>query len=267
MKPAAIAAKYAAIGRMTLKNQVAYVADFFIRTIFYILIIYIFMQLWTATYNGEGGGTIAGFSFKQIVWYLIITEGITIATPRLAARIEEEVKSGDVGYRLTRPVSYIGFHYVNYLGEAYLRFGINLLMGLALGISMLGFPHFGYGWLGLLALSLGALTVNFLLNMILALCAFWVEETRGLEFVYTKLLFTIGGMLMPLEIYPEAFQRVCVWLPFQTVLYFPAKAAVAFDQVNLLNMLAIQWFWIALFTGIVLFIYRKGVKKLNVNGG
>jgi ABC-2 type transport system permease protein len=267
LTPAAKAVKYAAIGRVTVKNHVAYIMDFLLRTVFFIIIIYIFIQLWTATYHGEGSTRIAGFTLGQIIWYLIFTEAMTLAKPSLSYRIEEEVKSGDVGYRLVRPVNYIGFHYVSYIGEVYFRLLINLAVGVLLGVLVLGLPSFGWGWAGFLALTLGGFTVNFLLNMMLALCAFWVEETRGLEFVYNKLLFTVGGMLMPLEVFPDRLQRVCVWLPFQTVLYFPAKAAVAFQAGDLPRMLGIQCFWIALLTVGVAAIYRKGVKKLNVNGG
>ena len=258
--------KYAAIGKVTVKNQLAYVMDFLMRTAFLVIIIYVFMQLWGATY-GEGGGTIAGYTFHQMIWYLIISESMTLATPSLSARIEEEVKSGDVGYRLIRPVHYIGYHYSAYLGEVYFRLGVNLAVGLVLGLLALGAPAFGFGWLGLAAVSLGAFTVNFLLNLLLSLAAFWIEETRGLEFVYRKLLFTIGGMMMPLEIFPDALRKVCEWLPFQAVLYFPAKAAVAFDAAELLRMLALQLVWTVILSVCAVLLYRKGVRKLNVNGG
>ncbi|MEO3944023.1 ABC-2 family transporter protein [Gorillibacterium sp. CAU 1737] len=258
--------KYTAIGKVTIKNQVAYIMDFLMRTSFLVIIIYVFMQLWGATYSGEGR-TIAGYTFTQMIWYLIISESITLATPSLSGRIEEEVKSGDVGYRLIRPVHYIGYHYSAYLGEVYFRLGVNLLVGFVLGLVVLGFPSFGMGWLGLLAVSLGSFTVNFLLNLMIALCAFWIEETRGLEFVYRKLLFTIGGMMMPLDIFPPLLRRVSEWLPFQTVLYYPAKMAVALDASELPRMLATQLGWILLLGALALLLYGKGVKKLHVNGG
>ncbi|WP_108722229.1 ABC transporter permease [Gorillibacterium timonense] len=259
--------KYTAIGKVTIKNQLAYVMDFLMRTLFLIIIIYVFMQLWGATYGGEGSTTIAGYTFKQMIWYLIISESMTLATPSLSGRIEEEVKSGDVGYRLIRPVHYIGYHYAAYLGEVYFRLVVNLAVGLVLGLLVLGAPSFGFGWLGFLAVSLGAFTVNFLLNLMLALAAFWIEETRGLEFVYRKLLFTIGGMMMPLEIFPTFFRKLSEWLPFQTVLYFPAKMAVAFDASELPKMLAVQLGWVLVLGVCAVLLYRKGVKKLHVNGG
>ncbi|UUZ89716.1 ABC-2 family transporter protein [Paenibacillus sp. P25] len=259
--------KYYAVGRISIRDHLAYVTDFLIRSVFLIIIMYIFMQLWQTTYQGEGTDLIAGYSFRQMIWYILLAEALTMAFPSLSLRIEEEVKSGDVGYKLTRPLSYIGYHYMAYLSEVYVRLAVNLAVGLALGWAAFGFPLTGAGWAAFAVLSLGSVTVNFMLNMALSLCAFWVEETRGLEFVYHKLLFTVGGMLMPLELFPEALQQVCRWSPFQAVLYFPSRAAVRWEDVQLLPMLAVQWGWAAALTLVAALIYRLGVRKLHLNGG
>lgn len=259
--------KYAAVGRISLRSHLAYVYDFLIRSVFLIIVMYIFMQLWQTTYLGEGKDSIAGYSYRQLIWYILLAEALTMAFPSLSTRIEEEVKSGDVGYKLTRPLSYIGYHYMAYLSEVYVRLGVNLTVGFLLGWLALGYAPSGWGWVGFLLLSFGSVTVNFLLNMGLALCAFWVEETRGLEFVYHKLLFTIGGMLMPLELFPEWLARLCRWLPFQAVLYFPSKAGVRWDDVHILQMAGVQLIWGAVLTLAVGLIYRLGVKKLHLNGG
>ncbi|MCZ8519233.1 MULTISPECIES: ABC transporter permease [Paenibacillus] len=259
--------KYAAVGQISLRNHVAYVADFLLRTIFLVIIMYIFLQLWQTTYRGEGSGTIAGYSLEGILWYILFAESLAMAFPSLTTRVEEEVKSGDVAYRLTRPLSYIGYHYASYISEVAVRVLVNLAVGCTLGVAVFGWPEFGLGWAGFFLVGIGAVTVNFLMNMMLALCAFWVEETRGLEFVYHKLLFTVGGMLMPLELFPERLQEVCRWLPMQAVLYFPAKTAVDWQGVNLPSMLLIQLGWIVVLTVLVSILYGRGVRKLNMNGG
>ncbi|MDR6884252.1 ABC-2 family transporter protein [Bacillus sp. 3255] len=259
--------KYVFIGRITLRNQLAYVADFLVRSLFLLLILYIFLQLWQTTFHGEGTDTIAGFSFKQIMWYLVITESMILASPSLCTRVEEEVKSGDIVFKFVRPVHFVVFHYAEYMSEAAIRFLVNAVLGAVLGLLIIGPPQFGYGLLWLPLIALFGFTVNFLLNMVLALCSFWVEETRGLEFVYNKFLFTIGGMLMPLELFPETLQRIGQFLPFQAIVYLPAKTTVAFETVHVAGIIATQLIWMLVIGIIVWFVYRKGVTKLNVNGG
>ena len=268
MKSAALAAlKYTAVTRMTVKNSLVYLADFAVRTIFLIIILYIFMQLWGAAYAGEGEPSIAGYTFRELVWYLILTESLTMAMPNVQSLVETEVKSGDVAYRLTKPFHYVGYCYAWYNGDVLLRLGVNLAVGGALGWLAIGAPDFGIGWLAFAAAACGALTVNFLMSMIVALCAFWVEETLGIDFVYKKLLFVAGGMLMPLEMFPVWLQEVCRLLPFQAVLYAPASAAVRFDADSFAGLLAMQWGWAAALAAVVFWMYGRGVKKLNVNGG
>ncbi|KQX69093.1 ABC transporter permease [Paenibacillus sp. Root444D2] len=259
--------KYAFIGKITLRNQLAYVADFLIRSLFLLLILYIFLQLWQTTFRGEGTETIAGFSFKQIMWYLVITESMILASPSLCSRVEEEVKTGEIVFKFVRPVNFVAFHYVEYMSEATIRFLVNAALGGLLGLLIMGPPDFGYGLLWLPIVALFGFTVNFMLNMVLALSSFWVEETRGLEFVYNKFLFTIGGMLMPLELFPDILQRIGRWLPFQAIVYIPAKTAVTYDAVQLPIMIGTQLLWVVIIGIIVSLVYRKGVKKLNVNGG
>jgi ABC-2 type transport system permease protein len=259
--------KYPAVTRITIKNSFVYIVDFLIRTVFLLIILYIFMQLWAATYAGEGVPTIAGYTYSDLVWYLIISEAVTLALPSLSMQVEQDVKSGDVAYRLTKPMHYVGYQFAWYNAEVMLRFAVNLTVGGALGLLVFGVPDFGYGWLALCVVAVGAFTVNFLLNMIVALCAFWVEETLILEFVYKKLLFTVGGMLMPLEMFPGWLQSICGWLPFQAVLYIPASTVTNFDASRLAGMLAMQWGWAAVLAVFVFWMYGRGVRKLNVNGG
>jgi len=259
--------KYRAVGIITVKQQLHYRVDFVVRALFLLLILFIFIHLWKAAYASSGADTIEGFALNQIIWYLVFAEAVTMACPQLCIRIEEEVKQGEVAVRLIRPIAYNGFHYMTYLAEAGVRFVVQLAAGSAIAWAYMGPPAFGLGWAGLAALLPGAFTVAFLLNLAVALLAFWVEETRGMEFVLQKLNFTVGGMLLPLELMPDWLERVCGWLPFQAVLYFPARTGVAFDGGRLAAFLLMQWGWAAALAVLGAFIYRRGVRKLNVNGG
>jgi ABC-2 type transport system permease protein len=74
-------------------------------------------------------------------------------------------------------------------------------------------------------------------------------------------------MLLPLELFAEPFRTICSFLPFQTMIYFPVKSAIQFDALRMVHMLGIQTLWIGLFGVLLYAVYRKGVRRLNVNGG
>ncbi|MNP84651.1 hypothetical protein D3C76_1840550 [compost metagenome] len=70
-----------------------------------------------------------------------------------------------------------------------------------------------------------------------------------------------------MELFAEPFRTICRFLPFQTMIYFPVKTAIQFDALRMVQMLGIQAIWIGVFGILLYVVYRKGVRRLNVNGG
>ncbi|HZY42399.1 MAG TPA: ABC transporter permease, partial [Anaerolineae bacterium] len=62
--------KYAAITRINLQSNLAYIGEFAYRSIFMVLILYVFIQLWRTTYSVVGTDRIAGLSLTDTLWYL-----------------------------------------------------------------------------------------------------------------------------------------------------------------------------------------------------
>jgi ABC-2 type transport system permease protein len=262
------AAKYFAVLRITLSNQLAYVIDFIVRTLFLLLILYIFTQLWETTFLVTGQKLIEGYTLKMLMWYLVITESIVMAMPRVVDKVEQEVKNGDIAYFLYRPLSYIGYHYCGFISESIIRVSINLAIGGMLifflfeGISL----HWSIFPIAT-ALLISAFTLHFLITMGISLCSFWIEEVRGYELVYSRLVMILGGMMVPLDIFPNWLEKIARILPFQHIVYVPATHVVGTSFQAFWPALFVQWAWIVVFLVITTFIFYLGVKRLNVNGG
>jgi len=259
-------AKYGAVFRISLSQQFAYFYDFLIRTLFLILILFVFSRLWITAYTSGGTALIEGYTVEKMMWYLMVTESIYLAFPALVDRIEKDVKNGEIAYFLNRPISYIGFQYGQYLSEAVFRVAINLCAGSVLIYFLAGgipIPNL----LGFIPLVFLALTLQYVTVMAVCLSSFWVEDIRGFHLVYSRLLMIIGGMMVPLEIFPEWLQHIARILPFQSIIYLPASFFVGAHTEPLATMLIEQGLWLVFFTLILLGIYRLGVKRLNVNGG
>jgi ABC-type uncharacterized transport system permease subunit len=177
--------KYAGLFRIHLKNHFAYIQDFLIRTLFLIVVLFIFTQLWGVTYEVTGKDRIAGFSLPMMMWYLTVTESIMMAYPPLVERVEQEVKSGQVAVTLIRPFSYVAAHFSAYLAEFILRLFINLAIGGALVFLLFGPPEMGPGQLGRFLLFLPvSLLIHFSFTMCIALFAFWFEEVQGFHHLH-----------------------------------------------------------------------------------
>ena len=62
-------------------------------------------------------GAVSGASRRELVWYLAITEWIVLSLPLVHLTIEQDVKTGDIAYRLPRPISYLGFRLAESAGD------------------------------------------------------------------------------------------------------------------------------------------------------
>jgi ABC-2 type transport system permease protein len=122
--------------------------------------------------------------------------------------------------------------------------------------------------LALFALSVPfAFLLDFLLFFLIGLCAFWLEDTSGLVLIVSRITMILGGMLIPLELFPDAFQPVLRVLPFSSIVYGPARMFVHPDLEFLLNLILRQGVSIVILAILVALVYRLALRQINANGG
>lgn len=262
------AGKYAAIMRMSVVNHFAYVGEALLRSIFLVIIVFVFVQLWTLTYSVLGTPTIGSYTLAQMVWYFAFAEAIMLSVPVVRQKVDQEVKSGELAYRLNKPYHYILYLAADYAGEWVVRFGLNLLIGIGLALVFAGPIPFSAG--GLLAAAivlLGAVALDFLGATAVSLLAFWVEDTAPFTLIYRRMVMLLGGMMIPLDVFPEPLSSIARSLPFSYIVYGPARMWVApapdFFAATMTG-LAIT---LPLAAGLVLLMFRAGQRNVTVNGG
>ncbi|NLV92502.1 MAG: ABC transporter permease [Firmicutes bacterium] len=260
--------KYWAIFTINLQNRFVYVMDLVWSGLSLVMFVFIFTQLWRVAYGSAGLTNLRGYTLAEVIWYFMFAEAIVLSHPRLTDTIDFEVKQGSIAYGLTKPYSYLLYHYATFLAEVSLRFVINVLIGSLVVMLTIGNPPVTFSGLPNLLLSvLLSSAVQFCLLMAIGLAAFWLEDTRSIYFIYQKFLFLLGGMLLPLELFPRFIQKMAGLLPLRYVVHGPAKMFVKYDSAHWRQLTAGQIGWLLALALIVTGIYRMGVKKLNVNGG
>lgn len=256
------------VGWVTARSNLAYLGEVVVRTLFLAIILFIFLQLWRVTFSEMGATRLGGLTLAQMLWYLAMTEAITIANPRVAREVDLDVRTGAIAVRLLRPIPYPLYRWARFMGEFLVRFLMNLTVGLLLVFFFVGPIPFRPAGLGMVLLVLPlAVTLDFLGQMLIGLGAFWLEDTSGLYLIYSRLTMILGGMLIPLELFPELMQRVVGWLPFASIIYAPARLFVDPGLPLFTGVLLRLGFFLTLFTGLVALVYRVAVARINANGG
>jgi ABC-2 type transport system permease protein len=258
------------------RQQWAYRTELAARAIQMVLFMGVFMALWSTAFGISGRAELEGYTLVKMVWYLAMAETVALSTSRIFLEISEAVKAGDLAYTLARPLSYPFFQVANSLGNSAPRFLLNLLTAAAVvGLGMRQAPVLskveGAGSLSGLAAFLGmaalALLLDALIAVLIGLLAFWIEEVAPIFWIYGKLLFTVGGLFLPLEMFPEWLQQVVRWLPFQFITYAPAHAFVNFEPGFVLQAATGQAVYVVMLSALVTLIWQRARRRLVVHGG
>jgi ABC-2 type transport system permease protein len=260
--------KYGQISKITMSNSLVYFWNFLSKNIFFVFIMFIYLMLWKNIY-AQNGATIAGLSLNAMVWYLVITELVTLSRTDIHVQVNEDVKSGNIAYLLNKPYNYVLYCFSYFVGEIGIKLLTNGIIGLAIGFIYAGtLENFNLLHLPFILLSIIAgCCINFFIYITLALTSFWFEENTAFFWIYSKLIFTLGGMLMPIELFPGWLQKVSKFLPFAYVTYVPARLTVDFSFSVFYKQFSIQLLYLVIFFSLAMLLYKKGAKKLNVNGG
>jgi ABC-2 type transport system permease protein len=258
--------KYFEIGKINFLNNIQYFSEFFFKAIFILLILFIFTNIWKTIYSGTA--VIEGFTIAMMVWYLLMTESIVTSASPIVKDVNKDIQSGDVAYQLNKPYNYVFYHLSKSFSHRIIGFLMTFLIGAILIYFMVGGISFSWITLPFIVITIVlALVLDFFMMMSIALLAFWFEDTNSFRWIYEKILFTIGGMLVPLEIFPKWLANISNVLPFSFVAYHPAKLFVNFDMNNFLKVIGVQSVYIIIFLAVALIIYKVGARRVNINGG
>ncbi|MBN2004887.1 MAG: ABC-2 family transporter protein [Anaerolineae bacterium] len=261
-------ARYTFVARTAARQQWVYRGELWMRLLSMVLYMGIFVALWSTVFAARNGLPLSGYGLAEMAWYLAITETITLSSSRAFVTIAESVKSGDLVYTLTRPINYPLFQVAQSLGDSVPRLVLNFLTAaLVVCIGTGQWAGSGAGFLAFLGTALLALILDALVAVLIGLAAFWLEEVTPIFWIYQKLLFTVGGLFLPLEFFPNWLRGIAEWLPFRFIASAPARAFVAFDPAEVASAVLGQLGYIAATTVLVSLIWRSARRRMVLHGG
>ncbi|HEX2947537.1 MAG TPA: ABC-2 family transporter protein [Clostridia bacterium] len=258
--------KYLLVAETSISSNMMYAANFLAGTFFFALIIFVFLQLWNAI--SLNSGSMEGYTVNRMVWYYIAAELVVLSKSDVFRSMNEEIRGGGIAYKLNKPYSFIAYQFSDGMGQTAVRLCANLPVGILVGFLYVGRLE-GFVWESLPAVILSVLfgiLLNFFMDAFIGMTAFWTEDNSAFYWIAQKLSFVLG-LLLPLEFLPGVIRQIAVYLPFSYIAYAPARLLTSFSKETLTSILPVQVLYTALFAALTAWMYMKGVKKLNVNGG
>jgi ABC-2 type transport system permease protein len=234
------------------------------RAVFVATILGVLSSLWRAV--AEAGMPVAADP-NGLVWYLAATEWIVLSAPPIHIEIQEAVRRGDVVCGLGRPVSYAGAAFAEGLGVLAIRAPVLAVTACAAAFVITGWmpPLSVLARVGSFGLVAAALITA--LYLWIGLLAFWLDDVSPVYWVTQKLMFVLGGLMLPLDLYPDFIRRAAVFTPFPSVLAGPASFVLPGGGAGSSALARSLALWICVAALAVGGVFRRATAALTINGG
>lgn len=210
-----------------------------------------------------------GFDPVNIVWYLVMNEMLFFSYDgKMQKKVFHDIRSGNIGYSLIRPFSYLSQCITESMGMFLARIPFLMLGGGILAYLMTGsLPTTFHGiFVAFFLMILAGIFFNTCM-VVIGLLGLYMQNTNSIFLIFQKLMFVFGGLFFPLTIYPHWMQDIAAWTPFPWGVYEVSRLVYEFNWNIVLNTAGhlIIWTGITLILARVIFV--KLLKKVSVNGG
>jgi viologen exporter family transport system permease protein len=261
---------YVEVARRALQRQFAYrvenLAGLFTNSFFAYLRAAVFAAIYQSTAT-----TLGGYGGQGAITYMWITQAMIMVVALWGWwDIELTIRSGDVVADLAKPFSYLGFWLARDVGRAAYFFALRGAPILLIGqlVSGLVWPATPQQWVLFLVSLLLAQLVSFAFRFLLNVSAFWTTDARGLGALVLAATMFLGGFVIPIRMFPDWAQPICLALPFASITQTPADLFVGrLEGAAVLGPLSLQVAWaIALLLAAQL-ATTAATRRVIVQGG
>lgn len=256
-----------AVALVTYKEWSAYrthsMVSIFVGPVYFIVQYFI----WTAVYSGNND--INGMGLNQILTYFGVTALIGYLTMDFADwNLQMLVRTGKFLTFALRPLHHRFFALSQKVGHRILGFLFEFIPCLLIFVFIfkVNMMPASIGWT---ILSIGlAFMMNFYMNYIIGLTAFWLVQTTSIRSVFQLLQAIFSGGLIPLVFFPEALQKLLFFLPFQYISYVPTmvftgKYSLAGITMSIPQIVGIQAIAVLLTALTSEIIYKASMKRFT----
>ncbi|MFE1243246.1 ABC transporter permease [Fictibacillus sp. NPDC058756] len=260
--------KYIEFARVQMQVHAAYSAWFWANTFSVLLRMLVIYFFWKAVYSNRS--EIEGMSFDGMITYIIIAMFLQMFVSGVGRELAHTIKDGNVAIELMRP-----YHLITRLIAMDIGDKVIYLIRGALPLGILAFVFMDVtlpstwqsGILFLLSALMG-IWIGTFFDLLIAILAFWTINLWGLEVMKEAVVSFFSGALVPLILFPDWFQTISLFLPFQAMVYVPVAIYTGI-LTGKEAWLAVgsQLIWAVLLFGLLRVLWSVAMKKVTIFGG
>jgi ABC-type uncharacterized transport system permease subunit len=260
---------YVEIMRGRVRSTMAYRVNTAFQLAVVVVQVFILHKVWTALY--AGATEVNGLTLNALLGYLTIAnlQNWALQQPEMSYYVSQRVREGQIAFDLIRPAGFVQQLTAHFAG-AQLVMAFFTVVALPV-VALLGSfatpaspQAFG---LWLLSMLCGG-AVALLLNLIMAMTAFFTTEIGGVLLLYYLINQFLAGALIPLSFFPDVLRTIADLLPFRATTYTPASIYIGhLSGETALRAIAMQALWVLLLAIGVRLLWRAAKRRVVVQGG
>ncbi len=231
---------------------------------------FVLLNVYRYSYSYVNDSTIS-IDFVTAIWsifiYFII---LALRVGHIAKEITEDIRNGQIETYINKPYNYLLFKVFQYSGKRLPILAITTISLITTLILFVGVPSAALNpvtsfILFIILIFLGYV-LAFIIFLIVGLSAFWFVESEPIYWIVDKAILVLGGAYVPIALFPSTLRQIAEYSPFGASMFANQVFYDSFSS-SFLNLILIQISWI-IFLGIILiFIYKKSLRKLSIHGG
>ncbi len=221
--------------------------------------------LWQSVFEVMETEKIGDYTFEALVLYTVIAAllGRVVRGPNLGLNVSNEIYSGELTRFCLYPTHFRLFKYAQHLGGL----APHLVLLILVGVPFVAWLGVGEGWspLSLLQGAILLILANaayFLLSWPIHALAFWADNVWSLAVLLQLATQLVGGVLIPIDLFPAWAYRFLLWTPFPHLFFSPTRALLGRSTpTEWLQAVAVLVAWNLVLAWIGAALWRRGERR------
>ncbi|WP_255882764.1 MULTISPECIES: ABC-2 family transporter protein [unclassified Ruminococcus] len=259
---------YIQFAAIKFRNNMAYRFEYLMGILNTVLNFIVYCCIYKALYGGAN--EVDGITFSMVTTNFIISLGLTNAFSKNEMFLQDKIKQGTIANELLKPVNFKFRMLFEDMGDGLFKVIFNFIPAVLIAMVFTqiqppaGILNFT---LCLVSAVLGYIVLWYI-SFIVQTWSFWLFSVWGIVTIKNVIINICSGALLPLWFMPEPIMNIIRFTPFDSIFFTPVQLYLGNLQgCEILFNFARQLLWIVILYFAGEFFWRRGIKKLVVQGG
>lgn len=250
------------------QNKMTYRMEFFMGILDTIISLVVYLWVYKALYGDSG--SVDGITFSMVATNFVISLGLSSAFTYNEFFLEKHVNEGTITNEFLKPVNFVFRMLSENAGEGLFKIIFCFIPAVifAAFYTKLCPPA---GILSLIVMMVSVVLgylILWLISFIVQTWTFWFLSVWGMITIKNVFVNILSGSMIPIWFMPDILRKVIAFTPFESIYFTPVRIYLGeISGMEILKGMGIQIIWIIVLSFVANAFWKKGVKKLVIQGG